>query len=101
MKKDIYLKVILTIIAICLVWICMRGIEIGPSKLHASQISSLSPQEVVIVGIKFPSYKTPDSLPIKSVFPFSLSVEVENFPMIQSVEVIGGGSESWESQKCK
>ncbi len=93
MKKDIYLKVILTIIAICLVWICMRDIEIGPTKLHASQISSMFPQEVVIVGVKFSSYKTPDPLPIKNVFPNSLKVEVENFPLIQLVEVVGGEGE--------
>lgn len=93
MRKDMYLKVILTIIAICLVWICMRDIEIGPTKLHASQIRSLFPQEVVIVGINIPAYPAPDALPVKSGFPFSLEVEVGNFPLIQLVEVVGGEGE--------
>ena len=26
MKKDVYLKVVLTVIAICLIWICIREI---------------------------------------------------------------------------
>ena len=49
MKKDIYLKVILTIIAICLVWICLRDIDIGPKKLYASGSGS-GEQEVYVTG---------------------------------------------------
>ena len=36
MKNDRYLRVVLTIIAICLVWICIRDIAISPSYLFAS-----------------------------------------------------------------
>lgn len=35
MKSDRYLRFILTVIAICLVWICVRDIAIGPSSLFA------------------------------------------------------------------
>lgn len=49
MKKDKYLKVILTIIAICLVWICVKGIKIGGCSLFASNNSS-GQQEVYVTG---------------------------------------------------
>jgi hypothetical protein len=39
MKKDRYLKIILTIIAICLVWICVRGVKIGGENIFASDSS--------------------------------------------------------------
>ena len=35
MKNDKYLRFILTVIAICLVWICVRDIVIGPTNLFA------------------------------------------------------------------
>lgn len=35
MKNDKYLKFILTVIAICLVWICIRDIVVGPTSLFA------------------------------------------------------------------
>lgn len=37
MKKDVYLKVILTIIAICLIWICVKDIKVAPNKLYANE----------------------------------------------------------------
>jgi len=40
MKKDVYLKVVLTVIAICLIWICIREIPITP-KLYAETAGSL------------------------------------------------------------
>ena len=36
MKNDRYLKIILTIIAICLVWICVRDINVGGKNVFAS-----------------------------------------------------------------
>jgi hypothetical protein len=47
MKADLYTKVMLTIIAVCLAWLCMGG----PSLMTAAQAQS-SPTEVVIVGWK-------------------------------------------------
>ena len=49
MKKDKYLKVILTIIAICLVWTCVKDIKIGGCSLFASNNSS-GQQEVYVTG---------------------------------------------------
>lgn len=49
MKSDKYLKVILTIIAICLVWICVRDVKIGGSGLLANTNGS-GQQEVRVVG---------------------------------------------------
>jgi len=40
MKKDKYIKVILTIIAICLVWICVRHFKIGYENLYADNENS-------------------------------------------------------------
>jgi hypothetical protein len=49
-KGDKYLKIILTIIAICLVWICIRDIQFTPNKLYASD-DSAGQQGVLISGI--------------------------------------------------
>jgi hypothetical protein len=35
MKNDKYIRFILTVIAICLVWICVRDIVVGPTNLFA------------------------------------------------------------------
>ncbi len=35
MKSDRYLRIILTVIAVCLVWICVRDVAVGPSGLFA------------------------------------------------------------------
>ena len=50
MKNDRYIKIILTIIAICLVWICVRDIKIGGSNLHATEGQFSEVQDVNIVG---------------------------------------------------
>lgn len=51
MKRDIYLKVILTIIAICLVWICIRDINIGPRELQAADSQVYKTQRVRVERI--------------------------------------------------
>jgi len=48
MKKDLYLKIILTIIAICLVWICIRDVTIGPNKAYARDAGSSNTMDVNI-----------------------------------------------------
>jgi len=48
MKKDLYLKIILTIIAICLVWICIRDVTIGPNKAYARDVGSSNTMDVNI-----------------------------------------------------
>ena len=49
-KDDKYFKIILTIIAICLVWICIRDIRLTPNKLYASN-DSPGQQGVLISGV--------------------------------------------------
>lgn len=50
MKKDKYLKVILTIIAICLVWICVRDIKIGSNEVYA-KVNSGGQEDVTVNDI--------------------------------------------------
>src|SRR5512142_2705534 len=45
MRVDRYTRVILTIIAACLVWMCVGGI-------FSTQVVAHAPQEVVIVGVR-------------------------------------------------
>lgn len=51
MKNDKYLKIILTIIAICLVWICVRDIKIGGKYLFAGNNDISGLELVHITGI--------------------------------------------------
>ena len=82
MKKDVYLNVILTVIALCLVWICIRDISLGPPKLHANASgTSFGTQDVRIVGVKIPIYQMTDSLPVKVE-----GIDID-FPPIQFVHV--------------
>jgi len=41
MKNDRYLKFILTVIALCLLWVCFREIPLTP-KLHADSLNNPS-----------------------------------------------------------
>jgi hypothetical protein len=50
MKKDLYIKVILTIIAICLIWICIRDVSIGEKSLHAANFDP-DQNSVYVAGI--------------------------------------------------
>lgn len=50
MKNDKYLKIILTIIAICLVCICVRDIKIGGNEVYA-KVNSGGEEEVYVTGI--------------------------------------------------
>ncbi len=45
MRIDGYTKAILTIIAACLVWMCVHGVGATP-------VSAQAPQEVVLVGVR-------------------------------------------------
>lgn len=63
---DTYTKIILTIIAVCLLWICVRDNELATS-VHAQ-----SPlQEVIIAGVK------------ESVFIRPLPVSIQEISVIQ------------------
>lgn len=53
MKTDKYMKFILTLIALCLVWICAR--DVFPQQIVQASSSAAAPaQEVVITGVKIP-----------------------------------------------
>jgi len=45
MKIDVYTKMVLTIIAICLVWICVRDVTISRSA------QANAPQPVIVTGV--------------------------------------------------
>ncbi len=45
MRIDTYTKVVLTIIAACLVWMCVSGSAMAP-------LSAQGPQDVVLVGVR-------------------------------------------------
>lgn len=52
MKTDRYTKLVLTIIAICLIWICSRDFIFIPQVQAAA--ATAPAQEVVITGVKIP-----------------------------------------------
>ncbi len=45
MRIDAYTKAVLTVIALCLVWICISG-------RFSTPVSAIAPQEVVLVGVR-------------------------------------------------
>ncbi len=45
MRVDAYTKMVLTVIAGCLIWLCVHG-------SGATPVSAQAPQEVVIVGVR-------------------------------------------------
>lgn len=84
MKNDRYLKIILTIIALCLVWICVRDIKIGPKKLYAGGSGS-GEQEVYVTGGQLDVNITDiDSTAFYYAEP--ISVEVVNLPSVPQPE---------------
>ncbi len=51
MRVDVYTKVVLTIIAACLVWMCVSGLFVTPA---AAQRVDRQPTDVVVVGTRGP-----------------------------------------------
>jgi hypothetical protein len=62
MKVDLYTKAVLTIIALCLVWICVRG-TFAPQPVQAAAAPAV--QDVKLVGIDVfdPYYEPNKTLP--------------------------------------
>jgi len=77
-KNDKYLKIILTIIAICLVWICIRDIQFTPNKLYASN-DSAGQQGVLISGVAPQALSLVEPIGVK-VSNEPLQVYVTNWP---------------------
>jgi hypothetical protein len=51
MRVDAYTKIVLTIIAACLVWMCVSGAVVAPVSAQRPQ---REPQEVVLIGSRAP-----------------------------------------------
>lgn len=51
MQPDAYTKVVLTVIAACLLWLCFANVPLIPRSV-AQAVAR--PQEVVVVGLKAP-----------------------------------------------
>lgn len=83
MKKDKYLKIILTIIAICLVWICIRDIKIGSSKVYANDSNGAGATDVKIVDTNLHALMAAGPLEVFTVKP--LEVTVTNWPNPQPI----------------
>ena len=88
MKNDLYLKIILTIIAICLVWICIGNINIGPRELQAANTQSFRVQDVRIVDVDPFAFISPIGAALKPLIiifqPFD--VKVTNWPDSETPE---------------
>jgi len=77
MKNDKYLKFILTIIAICLIWICVRDIKIGRNNIYAE--SSNSAQTEVEVSYIYSSAKSAITDAVWDAIQLSLPIQVEMY----------------------
>jgi hypothetical protein len=73
MKNDAYTKTVLTIIAICLVWICVRDVTISrpaqasePQPVIITGVAKDVETSVIIRGIQLSPYSS-DSLPVRTV----------------------------------
>jgi hypothetical protein len=57
MRIDLYTRVVLTVIATCLIWLCVVLTPVGTPLRAQSNV-----QNVRIVGVKHPGYSKPDHL---------------------------------------
>jgi len=77
MKNDRYLKFILTIIAICLIWICIRDITIGRSNVYAESYNS--GQTEVELSYIYSSAKSAIQDAVWNAIQLSLPIQVEMY----------------------
>lgn len=66
MESDRYLKIILTIIATCLVWICIRDVKIGSQRLEAQESHDLG---VKIIDVSPTAYRFPVPVMVMNLNP--------------------------------
>ena len=83
MKADTYAKTVLTVIAICLIWICVRDFAVPVT----AQRQNLGEQRVIIVGIDVGSKTLPVSLD-------KINIEDPTQPPKFSIKLEGGAQ--WE-----
>jgi hypothetical protein len=83
MQSDQYVKVVLTVIAACLVWICVLGVDVGTPGVYvynwdeAPDPGPDGTQDVNIVGIEIGK----DLSRFGGISATDLPVEVKNWPM--------------------
>jgi hypothetical protein len=82
-KDDKYFKIILTIIAICLVWICIRDIQFTPKKLYAGN-DSAGQQGMVISGFAPQAFSLVEPIGVK-VSNEPLQVYITNWKEIEAL----------------
>ena len=63
MKTDLYTKVVLTVIALCLAWLCARDVVSMPTVRAAAPIAA---QDAVITGVRIP-LKNASGAPITNI----------------------------------
>ena len=84
MKIDLYTKVILTVIAVCLVWMCVNGITPAVS----AQAQQAAPTRVIVVDEKGVPISTAQGLRV-NVGPQALPVTIANPITIGTPVMIG------------
>ena len=87
MKIDVYTKVVLTVIALCLVWQCVNGVTPAALAQPQSQTAKPTPTPVMLVDANGNSLFTPTGLRVTVTNP-SLSVDVTNKAIAVAVRAI-------------
>ncbi len=90
MKFDRYTKSVLTIIAVCLVWICLKDVVLVPAAMAQARLSGRCEgvQAVKIVGISLPTrLGAHDSVFDQKALP----VKVQNWPRVDRTEPLRPG----------
>lgn len=78
MKTDCYTKIVLTVIAVCLVVIVFRNIDFVPTAQAVQTVPAVMPSDVVEVRLVGVDYGVEVPVKIKSISDRSLPVKIED-----------------------
>lgn len=78
MKTDVYTKIVLTVIAVCLVVIVFRNIDFVPTAQAVQTVPAVLPSDVVEVRLVGVDYGVEVPVKIKSISDRSLPVKIED-----------------------
>lgn len=78
MKTDCYTKIVLTVIAVCLVVIVFRNIDFVPTAQAVQTVPAVLPSDVVEVRLVGVDYGVEVPVKIKSISDRSLPVKIED-----------------------
>lgn len=78
MKTDVYTKIVLTVIAVCLVVIVFRNIDFVPTAQAVQTVPAVLPNDVVEVRLVGVDYGVEVPVKIKSISDRSLPVKIED-----------------------